>query len=179
MLFRSDQEAIDQAAKVVAEETPKVRCGTAARDPHLSFPGTQDPVGQLDVTGLDETRPRDLGGSLSVDGTEPGRGRTPDVRTCWRWLPTFGPAPSIHLTIADQGRCMGWAPVCARPVVGTARELVSGVLGYLLSDLGDHAGRGRRTYDVCAARSWRPVAFWPVRLAANRREARSPWPRRR
>src|SRR5215471_11983213 len=39
-------------------------------------------------------------------------------------------------------RCMGWAPVCAQPVVGTARESVSGVLGYLLSDLGDHAGGG-------------------------------------
>ena len=53
---------------------------------------------------------------------------------------------------AAAGRCMGRAPVCAQPVVGTARESVSGVLGYLLSDLGDHAGGGRRTYDVCAAR---------------------------
>src|SRR5215471_3219000 len=89
-------------------------------------------------------------------------------------LPRSWPASEVAAR-----RCMGWAPVCAQPVVGTARESVSGVLGYLLSDLGDHAGGGRRTYDVCAARSWRPVAFWPVRLAANRREARSPWSRRR
>jgi hypothetical protein len=71
----------DQAEKVVAEETPKARCGTAARDPHLSFPSTQDPVGQLDVTGLYETRPRDLGGSLSLDETErvTARSRGPGV----------------------------------------------------------------------------------------------------
>jgi hypothetical protein len=61
--------------------------------------------------------------------------------------------------------------------VGTVPRIALGRSGHLLSDLGRHSG-DRRTYYVFAARLWRPVAFWPVRLAASRREAQSPWPRR-